>query len=404
MKHGESRRSFLKIAGAAIAASPLGMVPAAFAQANRPRLKITDVKIVNLKVVKEVGSLEPAWSLGSQTAFRVGGGSIVEIHTDQGLVGIGHSISQNALPAIRDYLIGKDPFDTELHSPTMSHADPPIRGVASIDVALWDLVGKACGQPLYKLWGGGKDRVMPYASMVQLSTPEERADLAVQLMSEGWKAMKLRLHAPTMKEDLRVFEVVKKAVGDKMVLMVDPNQGHPVRLGIEWDFNRALETGRALQDMGCAWFEEPLKRDDLEGHAELARQLEMPIAGGEGDSDLNKFADMVRLNAFDYLNPESLIVGIYGIRKIGGMAQMFGKQMVPHNGNFRTGTIAHLHLLASWSNGPYIEILHDPPIGSYLHNFNIFKNPPLLDKDGYLPVPQGPGLGVEIDPDLIEKT
>jgi D-galactarolactone cycloisomerase len=400
----QNRRTFLITVGTALGAVPLAGSPDTMMRQNRPRLKITDVRIVNLRMIKEVGSLEPGWLLGSRFEFRVGGGSIVEIHTDQGLVGIGHGIPHNALSAVRAYLIGKDPFDTEVHFPALNRANPPIRGVAGIDIALWDLVGKACGQPLYKLWGGEKDRVVPYAAMVQVSTPEERAALAVRLSSEGWKAMKLRLHAPTMQEDLRIFETVKKAVGDKMAVGVDANQDDAVRFNIKWDFKRALETGRALQEMGCSWLEEPLKRDDLEGNAELARRLDMPIAGGENERDLAKFARMIRLDSFDILNPESLIVGIYGMRKIAAAAELFGKRIVPHTGLFRLGTIAQLHLLAAWSHGPYIEILHDPPIGSYLVNFKIFKNPPLLDKDGYLPLPQGPGLGVEIDPDLILKS
>ena len=155
--------------------------------------------------------------------------------------------------------------------------------------------------------------------------------------------------------------------------------------------------------MNCYWLEEPLLSGDLKGLAELNRSVEIPIAGAEGDSDINKFVQMMREDVFDFINPESLLLGIYGIRKVGAMAELFGKQIVPHNGNYRIGMIAHLHLIASWTHAPYIEILHDPPIGSYLHNFAIFKVPPQVDEDGYLPVPRKPGLGVEINPDLVDQ-
>jgi L-alanine-DL-glutamate epimerase-like enolase superfamily enzyme len=187
-----------------------------------------------------------------------------------------------------------------------------------------------------------------------------------------------------------------------MIVLVDPNQGHQVRDGIEWDFNRALETGRALQDMGCYWLEEPLKRDDLAGHAELARQLDMPIAGAEGDHDYAKFAEMMRMDAYDILNPESLTLGITGMRKVGAIAELFGKPVVPHNGNLRIGNIAHLHLCASWQHAPYIEVIHDPPVAAYQHYFSVFNGLPPIDNEGNWPLPQGPGLGVEINPDFID--
>ena len=405
MKFAKDRRSFLKAAGAALAIPPLTKVPEAFAQAVKPRPKITDVRIIPHKLIKELGSIEPAWSLGRQSTFRIGGGSYMEIHTDQGLVGIGPELSPNLLPGIKEYLSGKDPFDTEEHFKNLLTLPRAIqyRGITCVDIALWDLIGKACGQPLYKLWGGGKDKVPPYASMIRLSTPEERADLAVQLMEEGWQAIKLRLHHESMKEDLRTVELVKKAVGDNMVIMVDPNQANYREGYVDWDYNRALEMARELEQMGCYWLEEPLRAKDLESLAKLNRATNIPIAGAEGDRNLNDFTRMMRDDVFDFLNPEVLLLGVNNIRKVAAMAELFGKQVVPHNGNYRIGVIAHLHMIASWPNAPYIEILHDPPIGEYTHHFAIFKNPPLIDKNGYLPVPQGPGLGLEMNPDLIDN-
>ena len=392
------RRNF--IAGAA--APWLAAQAGAAAPPSPGRIRVTDVRLVPLRTVRQVGSIEPAWALGGSMSFVIGGGAFLEIHTDQGLVGIGHPPSAKAIPIIKEYLIGKDPFDAERHFPALSQATS-YRDAAFVDIALWDLIGKCCGKPLYKLWGGGKDKVRAYASMVLLSNPEERAAMAVRLQGEGWKGVKLRFHFPTMKEDLRVFEAVRKAAGAGLDLMVDANQSFPVRMGIEWDFYRALETARALQAMKCYWLEEPLKRDDYDGQARLCSTVDLPIAGGEVHHDFGIFARLIREKVFDILNPEGAELGLAGLRKVASTAAVFGIPVAPHNGLMRIGTVAHLHVIASSSNADYIELIHDPPIGSYLHNFAIFRSPPTVDTDGYMAVPQGPGLGVEINPEMIDR-
>jgi L-alanine-DL-glutamate epimerase-like enolase superfamily enzyme len=189
-------------------------------------LRITDIRLIRLREIREVGWMEPAWSPGSRVRYAVGGGAVVEILTDQGISGIGPDVPESYLPAVREMLAGQDPFDTERlnHKLARYARGSAYRGMGCLDVALWDLVGKACGQPLHKLFGGGRSKVTAYASMVQLSAPEERGRLAGKLADDGWKALKLRLHHPTMKEDLRTVEEVRKAVGDRMVLLTDANQ------------------------------------------------------------------------------------------------------------------------------------------------------------------------------------
>ena len=374
---------------------------------DTPRLKITDVKIVPLKTVREVGEIEPAWNPGTNMRFTIGGRSFVEVHTDQGLVGIGPGIDPQLLPAVQTCLVGKDPFDYEGHAATLRYyaQGMPYRGTAGVDVALWDLMGKATGQPLYKLWGGTKDKVIPYASLIRLSTPGERAGMAAQLMNEGWKAIKLRIHHATMKEDIETVEKVRDAVGNNMVIMVDANQAQSSgnwQPGVLWDFRRAVETARELQQLDCYWLEEPLPRFAYDQLAELNNRVELPIAGGENNPGIHEFVRMLKDNVYDVLQPESMVLdGITALRKIGVLAEAFGKKIVPHHGGGDLGVIAHLHLVASWAHAPYLELLHDPPIGDYRHRFAIMQDPPAIDADGYIAVPQKPGLGVEIDPDLI---
>jgi D-galactarolactone cycloisomerase len=374
-----------------------------------PRVKITDVRLVHLKTIQEVGTLEPAWDPGGRLHFRVGGGAYIEIQTDAGLVGIGPACDAPLLPTIKAHLVGQDPFDLEQHVARLRYyaSGLPYRGAAGVDIALWDLIGKTCGQPLYKLWGGGQDQVVPYASLMQLSTPEERARQATALMHDGWKALKLRLHHQTLPEDIRTVETVRRAVGDQMAIMVDANQAQSSgnwQPGIRWDFARAVDTARALHELQCVWLEEPLPRYAFAQLAELRQRVELPIAGGENNIGMHEFLHMFQAGVYDIVQPESLVLeGISTVRKIAVLAEAFGKQIVPHHGAWHLGVMAHLHFVAACPQAPYLELLHDPPIGDYRHGFSILHEPPTVDQHGYIQVPQGPGLGVAIHPDLLEE-
>lgn len=389
---------------------PLAMKPGFAAQAavrRAGRMKITAVRVVQLKLVKDLGPLAAAWTPGSTLNFRVGGGGFTEVRTDQGLVGIGPAIAPALVARVEAELVGKDPFDTERHVARLRYdnAGGMYSASANVDIALWDLAGKACGQPIYKLLGGGNDRVTAYASMVKVSTPEERADMAAQLAAEGWTAIKLRLHNATLKEDIQTVEAVRAKIGDRMQIMTDANQAQSPgdwQPGVLWDFRRALETARELERLNCLWLEEPLPRYAFDRLAELNRQVEIPIAGGENSRLLHEYLWMLQQGVYDIVQPEVMVVdGITGLRKIGTLAQAFGRQIVPHCALADLGTIAALHLVASWPHSNWLELIHDPPICDYRKRFSILRDPPAVDNHGQISVPQGPGLGVEVNPDLI---
>jgi L-alanine-DL-glutamate epimerase-like enolase superfamily enzyme len=370
------------------------------------RLKITGIRIVNLRVVRETGKMEGAWDPGTLTTWRIGGGSVIEIQTDQGLTGIGPGIDPAGLEESQAQLVGRDPFSIEQFAgPLRYYLGGSARIVSSLEIALWDLIGKAAGQPLYKIWGAAKDRVPAYASMVQLSTPEERVRMAVQLKSEGWKAIKLRAHYATLKEDVQLVEAVRKAVGDDMDIMVDANQANSFggwQPGVVWDFERALATARELERLHCLWLEEPRRRYAFDELAELSSRVGIAIAGGENNRGVHEYRWMLEQKVYDILQPDVMVAdGVTGFREIAALAQAHNKRLIPHHGGGNLGTIAQLHAIASWPHAPWIEILHDPPIAAYTHRFSIMQNPPLVDKEGYLNLPQGPGLGVEINKDLI---
>lgn len=374
-------------------------------------MKIDRVNVHRLRVLDTIGDLELAWSPGTSFTFQTGGGRFVEIGVDNGLTGIGPEIDDRFLPKLRELLIGKNLFDVESLSAMLRYYFPSgahYEHIGGVDIALWDLIGKACNQPLSRIWGSAETTVKPYAAMVMLSTPEERADMAIRLQEENWPALKLRLHHDDMREDIRTVELVRKAVGDKMDIMVDANQAQSKgewQPGVIWDYRRALHTAQALEALGCYWLEEPRPRYATQECARLASSVSIPIAGGENLSDLHEFRHLCEANAASILQPECLVVnGITAMRKIGALAEFYGKKVVPHNGYGKLGMIAHMHLVASWSHAPYLEVVHDPPIGDYRHFLSIFEDPPNVTADGRMELPSGPGLGVNIKRDLIEET
>ncbi len=369
-------------------------------------MKITDIKVRRLKLVETVGELVPAWP-GPSMTFRRGGGAFVEISTDEGLVGIGPAADPSLVGRAKELLVGQNPFDIERHAEKLAHylRGRGYGGAAGFEIAMWDLIGKACDQPLVSIFGGGDDEVIPYASLIRLSEPAQRAEIAARLKEEGWRAIKLRIHHDTIAEDIETVRRVREAVGEDVTIAVDANQAQSAtnwQPGVRWDYARALDTARELESLNVFWLEEPLPRYAFDDIARLNDAVSIPIAGGENNIGLHEFTRMLRENVYDVLQPESMVLsGITTLRKIGTLAEAFGKQCVPHHGGGDIGVIAHLHLVASWSHAPFMELLHDPPIGDYRHRFSMFKEPPEVI-DGSMKVPSGPGLGIEIDPGMIE--
>lgn len=371
-------------------------------------MKISDVSIRRLRVLEDVGVVDLAWSPGEELLIQKGGGTFIEISTDEGITGIGPEVDERHLPKLKELLIDKDPAEVEALSAMLAYYFPSgthYQYIAGVDIALWDIVGKKKGLPLYQLWGGEKHRIVPYAAMILLSRPEERAEMALQLKEQGWQAIKLRLHHESMKDDILTVEKVRDAVGPDMHIMVDANQAQSKsdwQPGVRWDYQRAYDTALELQRLDCAWLEEPRPRYAFDELSKMTRELDIPIAGGENSRVLFDFEQMCERNAYSILQPECLVVtGITETLRIGKLAYRYGKQVIPHNGSCKLGLIAHMHMVASWPHAPFLEMIHDPPIGSYQNFFTMFADAPTVDDDGFIALPQSPGLGVTIDEGLV---
>lgn len=348
----------------------------------------------------------PSWSPGNSWGeVRT---TVYRVSTDEGIVGIGASVGSPEVVRTQfaPRLIGQDPFQIGHLYRVMRNtggASGNISTVCGVELALWDIVGKAAGLPLYKLWGAHTDQVKAYASLVEVRTPERRAEDVLALYDQGYRAVKLRLHSETMKKDLAQVEAVRRAVGDKMEIMVDANQAQePGTPGSEtdlvWSYGRALATARELAQLDVTWIEEPLNRFDFDHLTRLTAESQVPIAGGENNIGLHEFRWMIDQSSYDIIQADAVVSGgLNLLRKIAAYAEMHHKLFVPHHGGNGLGVAAHMHLSASCPNSPYVELLQDEP-GLSLDRFQgVIREPLRPGADGMVQLPQQPGLGVELN-------
>ncbi len=369
-------------------------------------MKITDLEMIPLAGPPLPEMARPAWAPGS--TWQRYGGVVVKVFTDEGITGIGtpgYAAAANFESWVKPQLIGKDPFAVERHARVLRMAG----GCWGVEIALWDIIGKACGQPLYKLWGGYQDRVPAYASFIEVRPPQRRAEDALRARSQGYRAVKLRIHDWEMRDDIAQVAAVRKAVGEEMAIMVDANQAQQPGTqqpepGPVWSEQRAVQTARELERLGVYWLEEPLDRYNFEGLTRLCAAVDLLIAGGENNRGLHEFRWLIERDCYDVLQPEALVSeGIGQLRKIAGLAEMHHKLVAPHHGGGGVGLAAHLHLLAAIPNGAYLEVFEDPPCMTS-EIFQWYLAEPLkVEADGYVTVPWKPGLGVELDEDKLRR-
>lgn len=370
-------------------------------------MKIIDVLADNL-VIPYPGEVRPAWQPGLVTTSH--DFTLVRIVTDTGITGIGGT-SGHAAGAIqrqiRPYLLGEDPFATE-HLARVYRSSGS--GIWCIDLALWDIIGKSAGLPLYRLWGFRRNRIPAYASAVEMGTPESRAELARHYLELGFRFMKLRIHADTIDEDLALVDACLAATKGQMGFMVDANQATSLpcpRQGVVWDYRRALKTARELESRGVLWLEEPLPRYDFENLIRLRAESGIKIAGGEKNQGLHEFRWLIERGVYDIIQPDPVMSeGISQLRKVAAMAEMYRKEMVPHHGMSGIGLSASLHLGCTVYGDTFLEVIYEPStrtIESYQQLGGILTSKVWIDADGFVRPPEAPGLGVSINEDAIPQ-
>src|SRR4051794_7214619 len=263
-----------------------------------------------------------------------------EIRTEAGLEGIGFSYSKRAGgPAqfahareVAPDLIGEDPNDiarlwTKLvwAGASVGRSGAATQAIAALDIALWDLKAKRAGLPLAKLLGAHRDSVRCYnTSGGFLHEPIERVlDNATRTLAEGIGGIKIKVGQPDAAADLRRVRAVREHIGDGVPLMVDANQ--------QWDRPTAQRVGRALEEFGLVWIEEPLDAYDAEGHATLARALDTPIASGEMLTSVAEHHELIRHNAVDVIQPDApRIGGITQFQRLAAVAEQRHLTLAPH--------------------------------------------------------------------------
>ena len=351
----------------------------------------------------------PADSMG---AFRFHGWLIVEVFTDTGVVGIGNAalaprVTKQLIDVyLKPLLIGKDPFDYEflwqhMYRQTMAFGRKGVAMVAisALDIALWDAMGKATGQPVFKLLGGRtKPKIPVYASRLYSQPLDQLAAEATGYRDEGYRAMKLRFGwgpvdgAAGMQRNLELVRTVRETVGYEIDLMADAYMG--------WTLDYARRMVPLLEPFQLRWLEEPVIPDDIAGYAALKALGRIPIAGGEHEHTSYGFRQLLDAKAVDYIQFDTNRVGgITQARKVQALAEAHAVPVVPH-----AGQMHNFHVVMSSLNSPMAEFFPvvDVEIGNELFWY-IFEGEP-KPVNGYIDLRDDvPGLGVSVKEDALRQ-
>ena len=391
-----SRRRLLRLPlELAAAAAGLAVVGRGALGRSLPRLKITDVE---------------TWVLNCGSLF-------ILVRTDQGITGYGESSPMNVRAiasmvneAMKPLVIGQNPLDYDrlwesmyFRTYKLGVMGAQAEAIAGIDIALWDILGKVTGQSISQLLGGRRrDRVRMYASIGggAESTPAEMAGRAAKAVDEGLTMVKMRMDWTARRTDINpshdwaVLSETRKAIGDKVELGFDPNNGFSVPT--------AITLGRRGQDeLGLIHYEEPVAQYDYAGIAQVVAALDVAVAAGEQEYTRWQFRDLIAQSNVDIVQPDLVkCAGITEGVRIAALASTHNRILVPHQTQPSIGTAANLHFTACFAREDRAQ---EYDINSKRAILNRVIHPPLEQKDGYLAVPDGPGLGIEVDEKELRK-
>jgi len=373
------------------------------ATSSVPDLRITDV-IAHPLTQRLPKSTVTSWGAYSDVSIV-----LVEVRTDAGITGVGESLARFSPKAyaeliessLKPRLIGKDPRDIGAHWLSMRRAlsgrpgGMLIEAIAGVDIALWDILGKAAGLPVYKLLGGvGRKEVAVYAASVNWVDDAEADRELADYIERGFNRIKVKIGQP-VKDACRRIERLRKRAGDDIELYVDANWAYKL--------DEAVEVGRALSANGYGWFEEPLAPENEQGYEELRRLCDVPLAAGESNYTVDQAMRLVMNRTLSVLQPDvARSGGISETRRMAELARNHDVAYAPHIG--MSGIVcetASVHLAAAMPNFRVMESETDAsPFKTQLADLAPGS---IRQKNGMLDVPERPGLGLEINWDAVRS-
>ena len=341
-----------------------------------------------------------AWDPVPRASFSE---TIVELQTDQGISGFCGGASVPDADLLAAHLIGVDPTESERVDRVVQSIDFHGGRNWTVEVALWDLLAKISGEPLWRFLGGARDRCRVYQSTGEVVDAATRIDRLLASQASGISAAKLRLGAGDWRASLPLIEAARRSLGDGFALMVDANQGWrmPGDTRSPWKFDTAAECAKELTEIGVYWLEEPLATEDLDGYRRLRELDVLPIAAGEMVREIGATERL--LPHVDIIQNDVVLAGgVAGCRQVAAWARERGKTWSPHTWSTGYGLLANLHVALAWSEGEYLEFPYDPP-GWTLERRD-FMLPRVLEVDhGELRASEAAGLGVEPDFEALEQ-
>jgi D-galactarolactone cycloisomerase len=338
--------------------------------------------------------------------------TLIAVHTSAGITGYGSvftngGLVQAGLKVLEPLFLGENALEPErvtetLHQNTfwMGRGGTLTHVISGIDIALWDILGKALGQPVGRLLGGvHRTRVRPYCSLL-MEEPELMGEVIRPFREAGFRAFKIGWGPFGRRDDAALDEAIvreaRQAAGPDADLFIDAGGSDAWwKPSLKW----AIRTSHMLAEYNVGWFEEALRPDALDDFIELRRQSPVPIAGGEVLTRRQAFTPFLVGGAFDIVQPDvTKVGGISEQRRIAWMADDFGVRYVGHGWNTALGVAADLQLAAALPHVDYVEFIGGSP---YVDG--LLAEPFRLDEEGYLEIPLRPGLGVELDPEKVAR-
>jgi L-alanine-DL-glutamate epimerase-like enolase superfamily enzyme len=368
-------------------------------------VRIKDIETFNIEIPATATEIE-AGVMNRMAVTRVLTESGVRGYSFGGAGGGGGSGRRGATTGfqqIHDTLVGADLFAIE------QHLKRGLLDWGGIEEAMWDAIGKVAGQPVYRLLGGSKATIPVYITAVwrgnmdQSQVPiKDQAVYARRLKDAGFNAFKMRIFRPNFMDDVESCAGILAACGKGFKVMVDRTAHIP---GTVWNYATGLAAAKALQEVGVYWLEEPFARDDFEGPARLAREVDIPITGGEGFRGLDAYRECLVHDTYDILQPDLRNVGgLLTTCKVAAMCESFHKPCIGH-GSFGLGVAGRIQAHAAWG-APLEELaLATPPLlpqeqwapaSKILHSKELYTF-----RNGEIEVPQGPGLGLDLNEEAI---